>query len=68
VGHQSLARNLFKDSFHRTETNMPQPPIPPKTLTRVPDFSPEVRLILTVHHTTLLKIENTTEANEETAL
>jgi hypothetical protein len=47
---------------------MPQPPIPPKTLTRVPDFSPEVRLILTVHHTTLLKIENTTEANEETAL
>jgi len=46
---------------------MPQPLIPPKTLTRVPDFSPGPRLIFTVHHTTFLKIENTTEANEEAA-
>jgi hypothetical protein len=60
-------RAMCLKSPHRTGTNMPQPFIPPKTLTRVPDFSPGPRLIFTVHHTTFLKIENTTEANEEAA-
>jgi hypothetical protein len=46
---------------------MPQQLIPPKILTRVPDFSPGPSLIFTVHHTTFLEIENTIEANEEAA-
>src|ERR1700746_924137 len=40
----------LRSPFIKQETNMPQQPIPPKTLTWLSDFSPGPRLIFTLYH------------------